>query len=213
MRHPGHPAALLALALLGGCGACDEDESVDRAAAVGEADPSQDLPPRESRLPVQAGDAPPRCLAFCRRSLECAQAAGRPVPPGASDCDASCASGGTHRSAPEAVWDCADAPCGTAFEGCAMQAMMQHMRRSEVAVFPITCVGLCNKAAWCAERTGGAAGPGGEDCEAACRAGGAYAGVEPREFRCAEAPCGAAFVSCRQSGGPRNEPPRVPGAP
>lgn len=80
-----------------------------------------------------------------------------------------------------------------------MRAMMDHMRQSEVAVFPPTCVGLCNKVGWCAARTGEAPGPGTDDCEAACAEGGAYAEVPRREHGCALANC-EDLAECRQGG-------------
>lgn len=217
MRHARYRRVLGALSLtfslLAACGDCSDEGGEPEAVEAPEGAPEPDLPPRETRLPAGAGAAAPGCIAFCQRSIECAEAEGRPVPPEARDCEQSCGPGGMHHAAPPGVWDCADSPCGTAFQSCSMQAMMQHMRRSEVAVFPMTCEGLCNKMAWCAERTGQTLGAAEQDCTAACAPGGAYAAVRPRELRCVEAACGAELVNCRAAGGPANEPPRAPGAP
>ncbi len=203
MRHARYA---LALALCcAACDSCDEpEEPVSEVVTAG--DPS--VPPPETRLPSSRGDGA-GCVAFCEKSLECAEREGRPIPPGAGDCEASCRPGGTHHAAPPAVWACADEPCGRAFAACSMRGMMEHMRESEVAVFPRSCEGLCNKAAWCAERTGEPRGPGEDDCEAACAPGGPYADLAPNVFRCVDVACGEQLRACRATGGPR-EPPGSP---
>lgn len=213
-------ALLLAVPLVatGGCDGCDSDDDpgaqapdqVDQAGEqveeVRSEEAAGDVPPPDTRLPSAAQGVPAACVAFCRKSIECAEAGGHPIPDDARDCDVSCAPGGVHRVAPPSVWDCADRPCGTAFQSCAVQAMMQHERHSEIGAFPMTCQGLCNKAAWCTERTGAEPGPGEDDCAAACRPGGAYADVTQNELRCVEAACGRPFQSCRAAGGPQAPP-------
>jgi len=211
MRHPA-PLSLLLLLLslpLAACDGCGEGddgalEAEELVEEVRSGEVAGDVPPPETRLPSASGDLPEACLAFCRKSLECAEAGGHPIPDEARDCNVSCAEEGIHRMAPPSVWECADRPCGTAFQSCSVQAMMEHQRQGELGAFPMTCEGLCNKAAWCAERTGADPGPGEDDCAAACRPGGAYAGVRPGEFRCVEAACGAPFQGCRAAGGPQD---------
>lgn len=196
MRHAWYSATALAIALAS-CGSCDEDEEVSevevRSAEEG-----------HTALPSRSGEASPRCLAFCRKSLECAEADGRSVPESARDCEESCRPGGTHAAAPEAAWDCADAPCGAPFQACSVEAMMGHMRQSNVAVFPASCEGLCNKAAYCAERTGTEPDPRSRDCDGACARGGLYATLRPQAHACVQAACGEPFESCLEAarGGP-----------
>lgn len=196
-----------------GCGGCEDDGRVDAEEQVDEElgeqveevrteDVAGEVPPPDTRLPSAAGDIPRACLDYCNKSLECAEAGGHPIPEGARDCEESCAPDGIHRVAPPSVWACADRPCGTAFQSCSVQAMMEHQRGSEIGAFPMTCEGLCNKAAWCAERTGAGEAPGLDDCAAACRPGGAFADVPEGELRCVEAACGVPFDRCRQAGGP-----------
>jgi hypothetical protein len=138
------------------------------------------------------------CRAFCEKANECARAEGRQVPEAAADCAVSCRPGGVHRRAPAAIHACARQACGPAFVECSQRAMIAHMRDREVAVFPPLCEGLCEKAAWCARHGGGQPlGPGEDDCEAACEAGGAYAETSNEEHLCVHQQCGPDFVACR----------------
>ncbi len=151
------------------------------------------------------------CLRFCAKSNECAEHEGRRIPESARDCSRSCSAGGPHRLAPPAVLACVTEPCGEAFTRCTREAMLASLRDQDVAVFPPICQGLCARAAWCARRTHQPLGPGEDDCEAACREGGAYAGVSEGEARCANEPCGEAFTTCRANGGPASPAPPAPG--
>ena len=152
----------------------------------------------------------PECLRFCQHANGCAVRAGRRVPPAAADCARACAPGGPHAAAPPEVWACADQSCGEPFESCSLGAMMAHMRGQAVGVFPPICVGLCNKAAFCAERQGRPLGPAEQDCETACRPGGVYAAVAERELLCVHEPCGPPFARCREAGGPAEDAPAPP---
>lgn len=147
-----------------------------------------------------AEDLPAACLAFCARANQCATEQGRPLPEGAAPCEAACDVGGLYRRAPPEVWACASRDCGPAFGSCAETGLLRSMRASETPVFPTSCIGLCNRLDWCAERIGRPS-PATGDCERACGAGGLLA-VLPREtMRCANSPCGAEMGRCLAGAG------------
>jgi len=165
-------------------------------------------------LPVDEAD----CRSFCEKANECARAQGRPIPEEAADCSRSCEPGGVHRQAPEAIYACGSEACGPAFLECSRRAMIAHMRDRDVALFPPVCQGLCEMAAHCNRRSNLPLGPGEDDCEAACRAGGPYAQISEREVLCVHQPCGAPFTTCRREGGPTGPvevlpPPTMPSPP
>ncbi len=200
---PAFPFAFALICLGAGCGDDDEEPTNIEVATEG----------------VEGiGDHPvdpEACERFCEKANECARAAGREVPEEAADCEASCGPGGVHRRAPAAIHACASEPCGPSFVDCSRRAMLEHMRSQEAPAFPPVCEGLCEKSAWCHRRTHQPLEPGEEDCEAACRPGGAYAEVSEGEILCVAHPCGVPFETCRAEGGPRDpeEAPRAPTSP
>lgn len=194
------PAIFFALVFLTalGCGDDDGEEPIE---------PTPDPDETVSVGEVQGGigDNPvdeEACRGFCEKANECARAQGRAIPPEAADCARSCAAGGIHRQAPESIYACGAEECGPAFLECSRRAMIAHMRDRDVAVFPPVCQGLCEKTAYCNRQMNVPPGPGEDDCEAACRAGGAYAEVSEREVLCVHQPCGPPFLGCRRDGGP-----------
>jgi len=156
----------------------------------------------------QAGAAPAACVAFCRRANQCAREGGRPLPDGAEPCDRACAPGALYRRAPPTVWACADRPCGPAFADCSREGLLAAMRSSKTPVFPPTCLGLCHRLAWCAERTGQPGPVAEDDCRVACSDGGSLAEVPPAAHACANTPCGADLARCLEDARP---PARDPG--
>jgi hypothetical protein len=214
MTARAHLAAVFALFAAGAstsaCGACDDEG--DDTGESGE--PAGNVEHRHVRGGLDDDDSPAseECLRFCEKSKECARLGGYAIPESAEDCERSCGHGGTHRLASERAYACIDRACGEPFKQCTLRAVLAQSRQQELGLFPAICQGLCEKAAWCAERSGEPVGPGEDDCEAACRPGGAYAGVSAREHSCAMEPCGHRFRECRENGGqvPPTPPPTSP---
>ncbi|MCS6799515.1 MAG: hypothetical protein NZ898_13495 [Myxococcota bacterium] len=145
------------------------------------------LPPPSSATAV----ADPRCLRFCERANECAARENRPT----RDCARDCLPGGVHAAAPEALWACADQPCGPAFARCTLDEVLRSMRASDVPVFPPLCEGLCHRLAWCAERLGRPTPPWATDCERSCREPPWSTLPEPA-LACAGVDCGQPLRRC-----------------
>lgn len=199
MRHLATIPTLASLLMFPLWSACGEETSASEATETQAAVTT-------SERPVAAG-----CLEFCEKSNACARAEGRSVPRTASDCEASCQEDEVYGRTPELAFVCAEEECGEAFRRCTRETLMRHMRSAEVAVFPPTCVGLCNRAARCAERARDPLPPGSGDCAAACEGVGPYADIPPREHLCAVYPCGDDYRACRERGGPPpGEPPPSP---
>jgi len=170
-----------------GCG--DDGPPLDPRVPPADPTPSaQGLPPRD------ATPTSPECVAFCRRSIECAEREGRTVPPGLRDCTRACGREGAFRLLP-ATWRCGAEPCGPEFARCALEESIAAMRASDVPAFPPVCEGLCNKVGWCAERTGRLLESNERDCRTGCAPDGHYARLHDR-FACVIEPCGEPLDRC-----------------